>query len=212
MTAPSLTLHLPTAAVPAPLTSFVGREREVASVVEALTMARLVTLTGAGGSGKTRVAAEVARSVGGRFADGAAWVELAPVTDPGHVIGHIAATLGIGNIGQTQADALREALRDAELLLVLDNCEHVTDAASAAVDLLLRECESVRILATSREALGVDGEYAWLLPVLSLPGAGSDLRAISDSEAVRLFVERARAANRSFALTPGNAEVVARLC
>ena len=212
MTAPSLTLHLPTAAVPAPLTSFVGREREVASVAEALTKARLVTLTGAGGSGKTRVAAEVARVAAERFADGAAWVELAPVTDPGHIIGHIAATLGIGNIGQTPADALREALRDAEMLLVLDNCEHVTDAASAVVDLLLRECDSVRILATSREALGVDGEHAWLLPVLSLPDAGSNLPAISDSEAVRLFVERARAANRSFALTPGNAEVVARLC
>ena len=198
--------------MPAPLTLFVGREREVRAVGEALTTARLVTLTGAGGSGKTRVAAEVARSAADRFADGTAWVELAPVTDPDHVIGHIAATLGIGNIGQTPADALREALRDSELLLVLDNCEHVTDAASAVVDLLLHECDSVRILATSREALGVEGEHAWLLPVLSLPDAGCDLEAISESEAVGLFVERARAANRSFALTPANAEAVARLC
>src|SRR6187551_1959749 len=111
MTAPSTTLLPTSAAVPAPLTSFVGREREVASVAEALTTARLVTLTGAGGSGKTRVAAEVSRSAAERFADGVAWVELAPITDPGHVIGHIAATLGIGSIGQTPDDALRDALR-----------------------------------------------------------------------------------------------------
>jgi predicted ATPase/DNA-binding SARP family transcriptional activator len=198
------------------LTSFVGREREVAAVADVLASARLVTLTGAGGSGKTRLAAEVARTVAPRFGAGVVWIELAAIADPAHVAGHIAATLGIEAGGRAPADALRDALRDvvrdSDLLLVLDNCEHVIGACAALVDLILRDCERARFLTTSREALGVAGERAWLVPVLSLPSSDDSLGAVSSSEAVRLFVDRARAASAAFALTDANAAAVARLC
>jgi predicted ATPase/DNA-binding SARP family transcriptional activator len=198
------------------LTSFVGREREVAAVADVLGSARLVTLTGAGGSGKTRLAAEVARTVAPRFGAGVAWIELAAITDPGLVAGHIAATLGIEAGSRAPADAVRDSLRDvardSEMLLVLDNCEHVIGACAAIVDLILRDCERARFLTTSREALGVAGERAWLVPVLSLPASDDSLGAVSSSEAVRLFVDRARAASAAFALTDANAAAVARLC
>lgn len=196
----------------ASLTSFVGREREVAVVLDLLASTRLVTLTGAGGSGKTRLASEVARAAASRFRDGAAWIELAAITERALVLGHIASSLGIGGAGRPPGDALRDALRDSERLLVIDNCEQVIDACAAAVELLLRHCPGVHILATSREALGVGGERAWLVPLLSLPSADDPVDAITRAESVRLFVERARAANASFALTEGNAAVVARLC
>ncbi|HEX6048209.1 MAG TPA: BTAD domain-containing putative transcriptional regulator [Gemmatimonadaceae bacterium] len=205
------------ASLPPTLTSFVGREREVAAVADVLAVARLVTLTGAGGSGKTRLAAEVARSVASRFPAGVAWIELAAITDPALVVGHIAAALGIESTGRPAADALRDGLREAsrsgELLIVLDNCEHVIDACAAIVQATLAACERVRLLTTSREALGVAGERAWLVPVLSLPTNDDDsLDAIIDSEAVRLFVDRAQAASATFRLTAANATVVARLC
>jgi non-specific serine/threonine protein kinase len=204
-------LALPAAAaVPDQLTSFVGREHEVAAVRSLIASARLVTLTGAGGSGKTRIAAEVARSLHNR--DGVAWVELAALTDAQHLTTHISAALGVGNIGQSPADALREALRNSSLLLVLDNCEHLVAACAAFVDALLRDCHDIRILTTSREALGVLGEHAWVVPVLSLPPADADFTSITNSGAVRLFVERARAASRTFQLTTSNASAVAQLC
>ena len=193
-----------------------GREREVAAVADVLASARLVTLTGAGGSGKTRLAAEVARSVAGWFPAGVVWIELAAITDPALVAGHIATALGVEATGRPAAEALRDALREAarpgELLIVLDNCEHVIDACAAIVQGILAACERVRLLATSREALGVAGERAWLVPVLSLPAHDDSLGAIADSEAVRLFVERAQAASATFRLTDANAAAVARLC
>ena len=200
------------AALPGTLTTFLGREREVAAVSDLLATARLATLTGAGGSGKTRLAVEVARATAHRFAEGVAWVELAAITDPALIVGHIATTLGIGGAGESPADALRSALRDSEMLLVLDNCEHVIDVCATVVELLLRDCAGLRVLATSREALGVAGERAWLVPVLSLPADGDGLDAIAQAEAVRLFVDRAQAASTSFALTESNAQTVARLC
>ena len=199
------------APVPPPATSFVGREREVAALAELLATARLVTLTGAGGSGKTRLAMEIACAVCTRFADGASWIELAPFADSKLVAAHVAAALGIGGIGRSPSDALRDALRESDLLIVLDNCEHVIDGAASTVEMLLRECPGVRLLATSREALGIPGEQAWLVPVLSLPGRAS-VEAAMESEAVRLFVDRARAANGSFTLTASNVDAVVRLC
>ena len=193
-----------------------GREREVAAVADVLASARVVTLTGAGGSGKTRLAAEVARSVAGRFPAGVIWIELAAITDPALVAGHIATALGVETTGRPAAEALRDALREAarpgELLIVLDNCEHVIDACAAIVQGTLAACERVRLLATSREALGVAGERAWLVPVLSLPATDDAPGAIADSEAVRLFVDRAQAASTSFRLTDANAAAIARLC
>ena len=200
------------AAIPAQLTTFVGREREIAAVLNLLTTARLVTLTGAGGSGKTRIAAEVARSAHDRLTDAVAWVELAALADPHLLPTHISATLGVGNVGQSPTDALREALRESDLLLVLDNCEHLVVECAAFADAVLRDCPRVRILATSREALGIPGERAWLVPVLSLPPANADLTAVASSGAVRLFVERAQSASKSFELTAANADAVAQLC
>jgi predicted ATPase len=118
--------------LPALLTSFIGREREVAAVCDLLVSGRFVTLTGAGGSGKTRLAAEVMRAITDRFRDGATWIELAPITEPTLVLGQVATALGIGDAGRPPADALRDALRDAERLIVLDNCEHLIDACAAA--------------------------------------------------------------------------------
>jgi len=198
--------------LPASLTSFIGRDREVAAVRDLLGTGRLVTLTGAGGSGKTRLAAEVIRMTADRFRDGAAWVELAPITEPELVPGYIATSLGIGGAGRAPSDALRDALRDSERLIVLDNCEHVVDACAAVVDLVLRYCPSVRFLTTSREALGVPGERAWLVPLLAVPDPADAVDDIVRTESVRLFVDRARAANASFALTDANAAAVAQLC
>jgi predicted ATPase/DNA-binding SARP family transcriptional activator len=198
--------------LPSSLTSFIGREREVAAVSDLIASARLVTLTGAGGSGKTRLAAEVTRSLEGRFRDGIAWIELLGVSEPSLVIGHVAASLGVGGAGRAPADALRDAMRDSDRLIVLDNCEHVLDACVAVVDLVLRHCPEIRVLATSREALGISGERAWLVPLLSVPKPDDTADAALNAESVRLFVERARAANASFALTEANADAVARLC
>jgi predicted ATPase/DNA-binding SARP family transcriptional activator len=196
----------------ASLTSFIGREGEVAAIADQLTSARLVTLTGAGGSGKTRLASEVLRYVAGRFRDGAAWIELAAITEPELVLGHLAGSLGIGGAGRPPADALRDALRDSERLIALDNCEQVVDACAAAAELILRHCPGIRILATSREALGIAGERAWLVPLLSLPRPDDTLDAIASAESVRLFVERARAVSGGFGLTEANAGAVAQLC
>src|SRR5262249_39969611 len=126
--------------VPPSLTSFIGREREVAAVCDLLEIGRLVTLTGAGGSGKSRLAAEIMRVTAERFRDGATWIELAPITEPALVLGQVATALGIGGTGRPPADALRDALRDGECLIVLDNCEHLIDASAAAADHLLRHC------------------------------------------------------------------------
>lgn len=201
-----------TAAAPAHPTTFVGRDQEVSEVLGLLTTARLVTLTGAGGSGKTRIAAEVVRSLVDRLDADVAWIELAALTDAPLLTTHIAATLGVGNIGQSPADALRDALHDTDLILALDNCEHVVADCAAFAERLLRDCPRIRILATSREALGIPGERAWLVPVLSLPPADSDYDAIASSGAVRLFVQRAQSVNRTFELSDTNAAAVARLC
>ena len=198
--------------VPASLTSFIGRDREVAAVCDLVETGRLVTLTGAGGSGKTRLAAEVMRATADRFRDGATWIELAPITEPELVPGHVATSLGIGGSGRAPADALRDALRDSERLIVLDNCEHLIDACAAIADHLLRHCPGVRLLTTSREALGIAGEGAWLVPLLAVPDATATVDDIARSESVRLFIDRARAANASFALTDANAAAVAQLC
>src|SRR5437899_13099816 len=180
---------------PAQLTSFIGRERETAAVQELLQSTRLLTLTGAGGSGKTRLALEVASRVGAQYADGVAWVELAPLSNPELVPHHVADALGVRRDGiRSAGDALLEALREWDALLVLDNCEHLVEACARLAEALLRGCPRLRILATSREALGIGGERAWLVPALALPAveAGKPVtRAVAAaSEAIQLFGER----------------------
>src|SRR5206468_7983321 len=186
---------------PTQLTSFIGRERERAAVQELLQSMRLLTLTGAGGSGKTRLALEVASRVGTQYPDGVAWVELAPLSNPELVPHHVADALGVRRDGiRSAGDALLEALRDWDALLVLDNCEHLVEACARLAEALLRRCPRLRIMTTSRAALGVGGERTWLVPVLA------------EREAVRLFVERTQAVRPSFQLTDTNTAAIMQIC
>jgi predicted ATPase len=201
--------------LPVELTSFVGREREVAEVKGLLADHRLLTLTGPGGSGKTRLALAVAFEVVGSFEDGAWFVELAPLSDPDLVPQGVAQALDVREApGRPLAETLVKHLRDKELLLILDNCEHLVEACAVLADALLRSCPGVRILATSREALAVGGEGAWLVHSLDLPDPRrrSSVEELGRYEAVRLFVERAHDATSGFELTERNAPAVARVC
>src|SRR5207245_11476822 len=184
-----------------------------AAVQELLQSTRLLTLTGAGGSGKTRLALEVASRVGAQYADGVAWVELAPLSNPELGPHHVADALGVRRDGiRAAGDALLEALRDWKALLVLDNCEHLVEACARLAETLLRGCPRLRILATSREALGIGGERAWLVPALALPAveAGKPVTraGAAASEAIQLFVARTQAVRPSFALRDANVAAV----
>ncbi|HSM05597.1 MAG TPA: hypothetical protein VK858_13345, partial [Longimicrobiales bacterium] len=210
--------------LPFDLTSFVGRAAELEQLAALLEHARLITLTGGPGSGKTRLALELARreSDAGRAV---AWTELAALRDPGLVVPAAAEALGVVEEVRTgDTVSLARILGDRPVLLVLDNCEHLLDGAAELVDGLLPACPGLSILATSRQALGVRGERAWLVPPLSLPGPGAvglvDGRGSAEApagegsgaEAVRLFVERAREVVPEFELTPEHAPVVEEIC
>jgi predicted ATPase/DNA-binding CsgD family transcriptional regulator/DNA-binding XRE family transcriptional regulator len=196
--------------VPA-LTSFVGRAGPVREVAALLDRSRLVTVTGPGGAGKTRLAGQVARQVAGRFADGAWLAELAPVRDPALVPVVVAAALGVREqAGVPATGALARVLARQQLLLVLDNCEHVIGAAAELCAGLLAACDDVRVLATSREPLRAAGEARYRLGPLGLPGPEEAADA-AGSEAVALFGERARQADAHFALTGETSAAVARL-
>ena len=194
---------------PAALTSFIGRDGACCEVAGLLEECRLVTVTGPGGAGKTRLAGEVAREVAGRFADGAWLVELAPVRDPAQVPGVVAAVLGVREQpGVPAGEAVARVLARQQLLLVLDNCEHVIGAAAELCGGLLAGCDDVRVLATSREPLAVAGEARYRLGPLTLPSETGDG---GGSEAVALFADRARRADPRFALDEQTAPEVARL-
>jgi predicted ATPase/DNA-binding CsgD family transcriptional regulator len=196
---------------PAALTSFVGRTGPVDEVAGLLAEYRLVTVTGPGGSGKTRLAGQVARRVEGRFADGAWLAELAPVQDARQVPAAVAAALGIREQpGVPVAEALARVLARQQLLLVLDNCEHVIGAAAQLCAELLLACDDLRLLATSREPLAIAGEARYRLGPLSMPGP--DIPAeVGGSEAVALFADRARSADVRFALDSQTGPAVVRL-
>jgi predicted ATPase/DNA-binding CsgD family transcriptional regulator len=201
--------------LPLELSSFVGREKELAEVERLLTDACLLTLTGSGGCGKTRLALAAARGLAGGFADGVWLVELAPLADPSLVSQAVASVLGAREqSGRPLTETLLDHLRAKKLLLVLDNCEHLIEACAEFTEALLRSCTDLRVLATSREALGIVGEIAWPIPPLSLP----DLRRLPDKESLSryesacLFVERAAAVKPAFALTEQNAPAVAQVC
>jgi len=201
--------------LPLQLTSFVGRRDQLAEIVAELSATRVVTLTGVGGVGKTRLALQVAAEgeVRSQFGDGAWLVELGPIGDPDAVAEVATATLGVQqHQGRTLLESLAEALRAKRLLLLLDNCEHLLDASAALVDALLRSCPGVSVLATSREALEVPGERARRVPSLALPAAGTSAEEIATREAVRLFVERAQEVRRGFALDASTAGSVAQIC
>ena len=194
---------------PAVLTSFVGRELAVREVTGLLDEYRLVTVTGPGGVGKTRLAGEVARLVAARFADGAWLAELAPVRDSAGVAAVVAVALGIREQpGMGAAEAVVRVLVRRQLLVVLDNCEHVIGATAQLCAGLLQACDDIRVLATSREPVRIAGEAVYRLAPLPVGGLGDDA---AGADAVALFADRARAADARFALTDQNRADVARL-
>jgi predicted ATPase/DNA-binding SARP family transcriptional activator len=212
----------PRSNLPAPVTTFVGRRGELDEASKLLVRSRLVTLTGAGGSGKTRLAVELARTSLGAFPDGAWLVELEAVSDPALVPASLAAAVGIGEsaslgmAGQAErplTDKLIDYLRDKELLVVLDNCEHLIDACAHVADRVLRSAPRTRFLATSRERLGVAGEALLAVPPLSVPDPRElAVGQIARSDAVRLFVDRATDVQPAFALDASNAPAVGHIC
>ena len=197
--------------LPAQLTSFVGRQEELERLTRLLSSARLVTLTGPGGSGKTRLALEAAQAVLDEF-EGVYVVDLAPVRDPNLVILTISQTLGLGeSLDEPPRLALETYLRDSRVLLVLDNLEQVIAAAPLVTD-LLGVTRGVKALVTSRTRLHVRGEHEFFVPPLALPDAASGFKDLTRNPSVALFADRARAINPSFTLTPGSARVVAEVC
>jgi len=198
--------------LPAPLTAFIGREREVGDVAQLVSQHRLVTITGAGGSGKSRLALEVARRLAGTTAGEVRWTELAPLGRGDLLAEHIAAQLHVQERPDRGIlDSIFEALQPPLRVLVLDNCEHVVEEAASFVSALLQRCGQVRVLTTSREALGVDGERSWLLRGLALEPA-QDSADRRESEAVQLFTDRAAAAAKDFRPTDANGPLIHRIC
>jgi predicted ATPase/DNA-binding CsgD family transcriptional regulator len=197
----------------AALATLVGRERELAEVGGLLEQARLVTLVGSGGCGKTRLAAELVRDLGRRYADGAVWVELAAADEPS-VVDVVASALAVGERpGHLLADTIVAQLQDSELLVVFDNCEHVVGACATLVDRLLRGCRHLQVLATSREPLALGGEATYPVEPLPLPVAGGRTAVeVGAADAARLFELRARQVEPRFRLEDGNAEAVAEIC
>jgi class 3 adenylate cyclase len=202
--------------LPAQPTPFIGREREVAAVMQLLHRedVRLLTLTGPGGTGKTRLALQVAAEVSDLFADGLSFVDLSPVSDPSLVIAAIAQTLGIREMGgQSLLERLKDELQQQELLLLLDNFEQVVGAAVHVVD-LLAACSQLKVMVTSRVVLHVRAEQEFFVPPLSLPDPNHlpDLVALSQYEAVALFIRRAQRVRPDFQLTTTTAGAVAEIC
>jgi predicted ATPase/DNA-binding XRE family transcriptional regulator len=201
--------------LPVQLTTFVGRARELAAVNAHLAEHRLVSLTGAGGVGKTRLAFEAAVDIAAGFPDGIWAIELAPLADPAQVSREVAARIGIQVRDNEPALALlRKGLAERELLIVLDNCEHLVAACAELARVLLEACPGVRLMATSRERLGVPGEAVFVVPPLDTPHAreAAHPTELARYDAVHLFVERARLARADFALTEQNAEAVTAIC
>ena len=183
--------------LPLQLSSFVGRRRQIDEVTRMLKQSRLVTLTGAGGTGKTRLALQVADGL-----DDAQFVDLSSITDPALVTSTVARVLGAPDRpGRSTVDTLIESIGDRDLVVLLDNCEHLLDASASVVTDLLRACPGLTFLVTSREPIGVPGEVVWRVPSLSL-----------DDEAVDLFVERATTANPDFSVDTGAATTVTEIC
>ena len=199
--------------LPLQLTSFVGREDQLVVLAKMLGASRLVTLTGMGGVGKTRLALQIAAEVIGQFPDGAWWCEFAPVTDPAMVWETLATSLRVQpSPGRAIDESVLDYLAAKRLLLVLDNCEHLLDAVARLVDAIEHRCPKVSVLATSREGLAVAGEQLVAVPPLGVPAEDADGDDLRQAEAVCLFWDRASAARSDFALTDRNVGAVGVLC
>ena len=201
--------------LPQQVTSFVGREQALADLKRLLARVRLLTLTGSGGCGKTRLGLQVAADSLERFPDGVWLVELSPLADPGLVPQTVATVLGLKEVpGKPISQTLTEHLKDRRLLLLLDNCEHLLDGCARLVDLLMRQCPAIAILASSREALGIGGEQTYRVPSLSQPDPKQlhTPASIAPFEAVQLFTDRALLARTDFQVTDQNASTLASIC
>jgi predicted ATPase/class 3 adenylate cyclase/DNA-binding CsgD family transcriptional regulator len=204
--------------LPVQLSSFVGRVAETATLVRLVRSDRLVTIVGAGGAGKTRLSQQVAAEVLDQFAEGAWWIELAELTDAGELPGAIARAVGVKAEAEGEGlEALASRLGGARLL-VLDNCEHIIDGTAQTVHQLLRRCPDLRVLATSREPLAIDGEVAWRIPPLGVPNRSDDpasseaLASLSQYDSVRLFLDRATRVRPNFRLDEQTGPAVADIC
>lgn len=206
--------------LPVQLTSFIGRERELAEVKRLLGSTRLLTLTGTGGTGKTRLSLQVGAELLEQFHDGVWFVEFANITDPALVVETVAAAVDLRQEAERPlVTTMTSFFRNKHLLLIFDNCEHVVAACARLAESLLRSCPQLRILASSREPLSIAGETAWPLPPLSLPDhwreitSGPDaIERLSQFEAVRLFIDRATIARPAFQLSNDNIHLVAQIC
>jgi predicted ATPase/DNA-binding CsgD family transcriptional regulator len=200
--------------IPVQLTRFIGRQREMADIKRLLAGTRLLTITGPGGSGKTRLAAEVARQLEDDYKDGIFWIDLVALTDETKVPQTIAGVVGIlEQPGFSHEEALTEFIANKTLLLVLDNCEHLIAACAQLADALMRACPRLRIMVTSLEQLALSGEVTWLMPPLSMPvDEQFATTEASQYEAVMLFLDRALSVMPDFALTDENATVIGHIC
>lgn len=201
--------------LPVQLTSFIGREEAIAEIGRLLTEARIVTLTGSGGCGKTRLALQAGAQALGTYPDGVWWVDLAPLTDPALVPSTVAAAMSIREVPkQPLGDTITNELRERRALIVLDNCEHLVEACAGFAETILRSCPVVSILATSRHTIDVEGEVAFRVPSLGLPEEGEPgaIDTLTQYEAVRLFIDRALRARPNFRVTNENAPAVAHIC
>ena len=200
--------------LPVQLTSFIGRRRELAEAESRLDDARLLTLIGPGGTGKTRLSIQLGNQLLPSFKDGVWLVEFAPISDPSLIVQTIASVFDIREIPGTPLKILvHDYLREKKLLLILDNCEHLVESSAQVAYEFLRIAPNIKIIASSREALGINGETVYRVPSLSLPGQADIKRdAALGFESVQLFVERASATNQKFRLTDENASSVAQIC
>jgi predicted ATPase/class 3 adenylate cyclase len=200
--------------LPMQLTSFIGREREIAEAREALATTRILTFVGPGGTGKTRLSLQVAAEQLSEFNDGVWLIELAQLTDPTYILSTIASTFHLREVqGVPLIDTVTDYLRGKGLLLVLDNCEHLIEACARLSDHFLHACPKLKIIASSREAFGIEGETVYRVPSLALPSAqDGGSKSLMDYEATRLFIERARKAHPGFELTSGNTAAVTQIC
>ena len=197
--------------LPSQLTSFIGREREMQDVRRLLSTARLLTLIGPGGTGKTRLSLQLAADQLPSFKNGVWLVELAPLTDPAIIVSTIADVLELHEVpGIPLTTVIVDYLRAKQLLLIFDNCEHLVEESAQIADQLLHACPQLKIIASSREALGIDGETVYRVPSLSLPDVSST--SLMDYESTRLFIDRATKAEPRFHLTDHNASSIAQIC
>ncbi len=203
-----------TADLPAEVSSFVGRAGEVADLAAVLRRSRALTLCGAGGIGKTRLALRLLASTADDFPDGTWFVELGELRQPQLVAAAVAAVMGINEEpGRPLSETLADAVRHRQAILALDNCEHLVGACAALCQQLLASAPGLRVIATSREPLRVAAETVWQVPPLRLPPADvTEPQEMSGYDAVRLFAERARTAAPAFSVAPGNATTVATIC